>query len=379
VRTELFLREAAVMLQLDHPGLVGAFDAGECAYGRYLAMEYVPGESLSSRLRRDGLMPETDVVKIAVQTARALAYCARLGLTHRDVKPSNLLLTPDGAVKLCDFGLASLTSGAGDPARPYGSPGYASPEQLTTPTDVDERADIYGLGCTLWQMAVGRRPFSGPAKQAFDEAKTTDLPDPRFEGADISPRLAQVIRRMGRAERERRYRRWDECLLDLMLVEMGNPPFAAHLADARETTGGAAATDPLPQLSAAAETKSFSPTTQGYDDSPSASSASTLDPLEQTSPEAGADLPIATPLRSPRSWDRAVAFLAGAGLFGALAFALATFRHDDPVEKIRQRAHVLAENGRRDDAARWLREAAEIAPPDVAADLRAEADEIEKK
>jgi len=372
VRTELFLREAAVMLQLEHPGLVAAFDAGECAFGRYLAMEYVAGESLSARLRRDGVMAEAEAVKIATQVARALAYCARLGLTHRDVKPSNVLITTQGTVKLCDFGLAALTSGSGDVARPYGSPGYASPEQLTTPADVDERGDIYGLGCTLWQMVVGRRPFTGPAKQAFDEAKTTDLPDPRFEGADISPRLAQVIRRMGRAERERRYRRWDECLLDLMLVEKGNPPFSAHLADARESNSGGAASDPLPQLSAVADSVSAA-----AEDTASGASAAAA-PRERA-PEATEDIPVAVPMPARKSWDRTVAFLAGAGLFGAIAFAVASITHDDPVAQMRARAHELAASGRADDAARCLREAAEIAPPDVAADLRSEADEIEKK
>jgi serine/threonine protein kinase len=379
VRTELFLREAAVMLQLDHPGLVAAFDAGECAYGRYLAMEYVAGESLSARLRRDGVMAEAEAVKIAVQAARALAYCARLGLTHRDIKPSNVLITPQGTVKLCDFGLAALSSGSGDPARPYGSPGYASPEQLTTPTDVDERGDIYGLGCTLWQMVVGRRPFTGPAKQAFDQAKTTDLPDPRFEGADISPRLAQVIRRMGRAERERRYRRWDECLLDLMLVEKGNPPFSAHLADARESNSAGAASDPLPQLSAVAPPPVATPLPATETAGDSASAASAVAPSRETPPAPADDIPVAVPMPARRSWDRTVAFLAGAGLFGAIAFAVASITHDDPVAQMRTKAHELAASGRADDAARCLREAAEIAPPDVAADLRSEADAIEKK
>jgi serine/threonine-protein kinase len=372
IRTELFLREAAVMLQLDHPGLVGAFDAGECAYGRYLAMEFVPGESLSARLRRDGAMPEADALKVAIQAARALAYCARLGLTHRDVKPSNVLVSPDGTVKLCDFGLAALSSGSGDPARPYGSPGYASPEQLTTPADVDERGDIYGLGCTLWQMVVGRRPFSGPAKQAFDDAKTTDLPDPRFEGADVSPRLAQVIRRMGRAERERRYRRWDECLLDLMLVEKGNPPFAAHLSDAREMTSAGAASDPLPLLSSVPVAAPLDESDAG-----SGSGGPTAAPPSDSSVATPDDV-AARPV-SRKRWDRTVAFLAGAGLFGALAFAVASISRPDPVARMRERAHELADTGRAEDAARCLREAAEIAPPDIAADLRWEADAIEKK
>lgn len=239
-RVELFLREAAVMLQLAHPGLVRALDAGDCPHGRFLVLELVRGESLAALVRRTGPLPEKEAIRVALQIARALSYCARLGLTHRDVKPSNLLTDASGRVRLCDFGLAALSYGV-DPARPYGSPGYAAPEQISNPTSIDERVDIYALGCTLWHLVVGRRAFQGSPKQVFDLQKTQDLTDPRFEGADVSPRLAQVIRRMGRADRDRRYRRWDECILDLMLVENGNPPFSAHLAEALEPGSPAAA------------------------------------------------------------------------------------------------------------------------------------------
>jgi eukaryotic-like serine/threonine-protein kinase len=237
-RIELFLREAAAMLQLSHPGLVRALDAGDCTHGRFLVLELVRGESLAALVRRNGPLAEKEAIRVGLQVARALSYCARLGLTHRDVKPSNLLTDASGRVRLCDFGLAALSFGA-DPARPYGSPGYAAPEQISNPTSVDERVDIYALGSTLWHLVVGRRPFQGTPKQVFELQRAQDLTDPRFEGADISPRFAQVIRRMGRALRERRYRRWDECILDLMLVENGNPPFSAHLAEALEPGGAA--------------------------------------------------------------------------------------------------------------------------------------------
>ena len=241
-RVELFLREAAAMLQLSHPGLVRALDAGDCAHGRFLVLELVRGESVADRVRRAGPLPEKDTVRLALQVARALSYCARLGLAHRDVKPSNLLLDEAGQARLCDFGLATLADGS-DPARPYGSPGYAAPEQIARRTLTDERVDIYSLGCTLWHAAVGRRPFQGNPKQAFEQQKSQDLADPRFEGADVSPGFAQVIRRMGRADPDRRYRRWDECILDLLLVERGNPPFSAHIADALAAGGAARAAE----------------------------------------------------------------------------------------------------------------------------------------
>jgi serine/threonine protein kinase len=346
-RTELFLREAAAMLQLDHEGLVHALDAGECAYGLYLVMELVPGESLAARLRREGPVPEDEALRIAICVARALAYCARLSLNHRDVKPSNVLLADDGRVKLCDFGLAALAS-ASDLARPYGSPGYASPEQLATPTDVDERADVYGLGCTLWHMVVGRRPFAGMTKQAFEEARTTDLPDPRFEGADVSDRLAQVIRRMGRADRTRRYRRWDECLLDLMLVERGNPPFATTIAEARSA---ALAEDAAPQ-----------------EPFPAAEPAPTP-PAEVLPP------PETAPARFA-AWRLVVA--ACLAVSAVLSFLLA-FAEPSPVAELCRNARALAAEGRADEAARCLRAAARIASAADARTLADAADAIEKK
>ena len=392
-RTELFLREAAVMLQLDHPGLVRAFDAGECAYGLYLVMELVSGETLASRIRREGPIPELESIGIALQVARALAYCARLGLNHRDVKPSNLLLGHDGRVKLCDFGLAALASAA-DPARPYGSPGYASPEQLTTPTDVDERADIYGLGCTVWHMVVGRRPFVGPAKAAFDHARETDLPDPRFEGADISTRLAQVVRRMGRAGREHRYRRWDECLLDLMLVEAGNPPFAAHLADARDRSMPVTDEMPLPGTGtdgAADEGEAGSaeqPGTATITGSVPHAPPPAPPPAApaQTAPVAAEQAisqvrraplpPPADPETKRGSW---IVLVAAAATASAIAFAIGFASHPDATAKLCERARTMAGQGDPSVAARCLRDAALLSAPEDARRLRWQADAIEKK
>lgn len=350
-RTELFLREAAVMLQLDHPGLVGATDAGECAYGRYLVMEHVAGESLTARLRNEGRLAEVDAVRVAIQVARALAYCARLGLTHRDVKPGNVLFAADGSAKLCDFGLAALSSGD-DAARPYGSPGYAAPEQIASPGDVDERADIYGLGCTLWQMVVGCRPFAGPAAEALAQARTKDLPDPRTEGASVSAGVAQVIRRMGRADRSKRYRRWDEALLDLMLVEKGNPPLAAHLADHAAPAIAApvrAAPRPAPVA-------------------PQPAPVAEMVPMD--------DEILPAPAR-PR--PRMLTFALLAALTACIGYAVGSATRPDPADPMIERARSLAYMGRAHEAVSALREAARLAPSDMAAKLRWEADVIEKK
>ncbi|MCG3133484.1 MAG: Serine/threonine-protein kinase PknD [Planctomycetes bacterium] len=371
-RMELFLREAAVMLQLSHPGLVGAVDAGDAPCGRYLVLELVRGESLAAIVRRDGPMPEKEVLRVGLQVARALAYCARLGLTHRDVKPSNLLRDPTGRVRVCDFGLAALSSG-GDPARPYGSPGYAAPEQITNPTSVDERVDIYALGCTLWHLAVGRRPFSGQAKEVFEQQRANDIPDPRYEGGDVTPRFAQVLRRMGRAQRDRRYRKWDECILDLMLVEQGNPPFAAALAEAQEpgsraladsppdgtepsARGAAGAGSPASATSGMSATRGMSDTGRAADAPRAGAPAFPFPPIEYR----GAPAP-ATPAFVRRLGPHATPILTGsvAVLGIVLGLAAASFTHRSPRAEFELRAVALRDAGRPDEAARLLRSAAE--------------------
>lgn len=345
-RTELFLREAAMMLQVDHPNLLRALDAGECEYGHYLVLPLIEGQNLAGRVRRKGPLTEEDALFVAIEAARALRYCARGGLTHRDVKPSNLLESPDGRILLCDFGLAALHDD--DSGRPYGSPGFASPEQILTPDDVDERADIYGLATTLWCLVVGKRPFQGDARTSFEAARDNDLSDPRMEGADISPRLARVIRRMGRCERDRRYRSWDECLLDLELVERGNPPLAAQLSEALGT-------DHVP-----AEEPPPAPAPAPTDDVP-AEAGDALAPRTQSAPFPRLMLTIACVLT----------LLVG----GLVTFAVSR----SPADELEARARALAASGRAKEAATALRNAAELLGGDEGERLRRLAEELVRR
>jgi len=385
-RVELFLREAAMMLQLDHPALLRALDAGECNYGPYLILPVVSGRNLAIRVRRDGPMREKDALGVALEIGRALRYCKRGGLIHRDVKPSNILEDQDGHLRLCDFGLAALQTG--DAGRAYGSPGFAAPEQLFTPDDVDERADIYGLGCTLWCLVVARRPFQGGPKESFDAARTTDLSDPRVEGADISPRFAQVIRRMARADRDRRYRNWDECLLDLMLVEAGNPPMAAHLADAfavareeQELSVARLAGDIVaPVVAPASESLSQATGGSSSDGQPSDGPFPDLAP-KPTNPasEPGHD-DVLPPSRPPHSAMMHLAFVVAIGI--ALTAALVTgaeLLRETPAVMLERRARDLVDQGRKDDAIRALRRAADLFEPEEAAHLLDVALEIERR
>lgn len=391
-RTELFLREAAVMLELEHPSLVRAIDAGESAYGLYLVMELVDGRSLASVVRERGPLAEADAVKIAVQVARALAFCAKLGLTHRDVKPSNLLVDREGRVKLCDFGLTALENDS--KSRPYGSPGYAAPEQIAHPLEVDERVDMYALGCTLWHLVVGRRAFPGKPRDAFELQRKLDLPDPRFEGADISPGLAQTIRRMGRRNPSERYRRWESCLLDLMLVQRGNPPFAAHLAEALHAgvdeepsppDVGVGVPDRQEAVSDASDSRAVLPPPTQPPERPTVAPENAVprDPFAaRVAPPADDDVPVVTPLtqsRSSAAFERNARLFAGvalATLAVALGFFLSSLTRSTVEGQLTTRARALAADGHPAEAAAALRAAAKLLPPEKARELRLLADQL---
>ena len=162
---ERFEREAAALSQLSHPNLVHIISRGREGDTYYLVMEYVDGESLRSRLRREGPLPLGDAVAIADQVAAGLAAAHAAGVLHRDIKPENILLASTGTAKLSDFGIARLV-GADEPDRQQstsshrrmGSAPYMAPEQTGGSGSEDHRADLYALGVTLYEMLTGQLP-----------------------------------------------------------------------------------------------------------------------------------------------------------------------------------------------------------------------------
>ena len=158
-----FRHEAQVAARLEHPHIVPVYDLGEENERPYFAMEFLEGENLAQRVERDGPVPERQVLVWAQQLLEALAYCHAQGIVHRDIKPQNIFLRPDGRAVLVDFGLVKLWN-PNDPRtqtvmRGLGTPEYAPPEQYDTQSGhTDPRSDIYSLGATLYHALTGQAP-----------------------------------------------------------------------------------------------------------------------------------------------------------------------------------------------------------------------------
>jgi serine/threonine protein kinase len=200
-----FAREMAVIGAVDSPYVVRALDAGVHDGQQYLVMELVQGRDLGLILKARRQLSIADACEIARQAALGLAAIAARGLMHRDIKPSNLFLCDDGIVKLLDLGLARRIEIDDDESQltatlqVLGTPDYVSPEQVRQEA-VDIRADVYSLGCTLYQMLAGRPPFAAPVCRTYAEKLMAhrDMPPPSLRAlrSDIPPALEKLVERM---------------------------------------------------------------------------------------------------------------------------------------------------------------------------------------
>ena len=174
-----FVQEARSAAALEHPNLCSIHEVGESEDGLlFLAMPLYRGETLRTRLARDGALPPDQAIDITRQLARGLAAAHAAGIVHRDLKPANVMILPDGLVKVLDFGLARahalggpVTGGA------LGTPAYMAPEQIRA-EPVDVRTDLWALGVVLYEMVTGRKPFRGEHDASLAHAIVYDAPDP---------------------------------------------------------------------------------------------------------------------------------------------------------------------------------------------------------
>jgi serine/threonine protein kinase len=224
-----FRQEAQSTAKLKHPGIVQVYDAGEHEGLAYLVLEFVAGCTVAELLDRKGRLVEKHALLIAEGVALALAYAwNEAGIIHCDIKPANVIIDEDGAIKLGDLGLArsiGLTAAARDKELFEGTPNYASPEQVRADPDLDCRADIYSLGAMLYHLTTGRLPFGRTDDDEIMENQLSGfLLDPMDVQADLSPGMACLIEKMMIKDRALRCASWDEVQADIEEVKQGRPP-----------------------------------------------------------------------------------------------------------------------------------------------------------
>ena len=208
-----FQRERFLLAQLTHPNLVAAYDAGESDGLQYFVMEFVDGMSFATLVKELGTLPLVEACEMIRQAAVALQHIHEHGLVHRDVKPSNLLLTPSGAVKVIDLGLARVEPGPAQDGsiitnlQTLGTFDYIAPEQCEDSHSVDIRADIYSLGCTLYELLTGQAPFAafGSVVMKIRAHALEPITPIQQRRPDVPVQLAPVIQRMLAKDRKDRF------------------------------------------------------------------------------------------------------------------------------------------------------------------------------
>lgn len=196
------LREARAIASLTHPNIAAVYDVLEIDDVLYIVMEFVEGETLSTRLQ-GGPLPLDQALGLAMQLASTLEFAHARGIVHRDLKPGNLIVTADGTLKVLDFGLARVDAGGAAVIQTMtqhtysgqmaGTPGYSAPEQLLG-AETDHRADIYAAGVVLFEMLTGRRAFTAPGHlERLAAAVSGDVPSPRTIDASIPMAVEEVV------------------------------------------------------------------------------------------------------------------------------------------------------------------------------------------
>jgi len=200
VRTERFLREIQIAAKLTHPHILTLIDSGEAGNDLlYYVMPYVKGESLRARLDRERQLPVDESLRITRDVAAALSHAHNQGVVHRDIKPENILLDESGEAMVADFGIArALTvatdSGVTESGVAVGTPEYMSPEQAAASATVDQRSDIYSLGCVLYEMLAGHPPFGGETPQEVMARHALDpVPSLKAARSGVPPGVERAL------------------------------------------------------------------------------------------------------------------------------------------------------------------------------------------
>jgi serine/threonine protein kinase len=228
-----FHKEGMAAAQLNHPNIVQAYDVGEAGGFHYFVMEYVEGHTLYDVLQQHKVFSETEALQVILQIAKALEHSHRQGFIHRDVKPKNIMITPEGTVKLADMGLAraaeDMQAAQAEAGKAFGTPYYISPEQIRGEIDIDFRADIYSLGATLYHLVTGQVPFEAPTPAGVMHRHLRDpLVPPDHINTSLSAGMGEIVEVMMAKDRNRRYASTSDLIIDIEAVLNGQVPQHAH-------------------------------------------------------------------------------------------------------------------------------------------------------
>lgn len=229
---ERFIVESKASAKLHHENIVTIYAFGETNNLPYFAMEYIPGSTLRTIVNKTGTLSIEDTLSYSIQVASALEHINENGIVHRDIKPSNIIVTEKGIAKVIDLGLAKdyiqpQDDGLTQTGVTLGTFDYISPEQAIDPRNVDIRADIYSLGCTMFFMLIGKAPFADKvANEKLRSHQSDTTPDIRLLRPKIPERLADIVMRCMAKDPDRRYKNPQELSRDLYIAaeEQGMQP-----------------------------------------------------------------------------------------------------------------------------------------------------------
>jgi serine/threonine protein kinase len=213
-----FFQEARAVAKLNHPNIVQGIDVGESNGVHYFTMEYIDGPSLDAVVKQNGPLSEDAAIDIIIQSSKALEHAYKNNLVHRDIKPTNIMVTKDNIVKVCDLGLAlMITRETTEQKRVImGTPSYISPEQASGDPNVDIRSDIYSLGATFYYIMTGRPPFDGStASEVIKKHITETIVPPNAKNTEISEWTNDIIMKMMAKKRDERYQTPIELIKEL--------------------------------------------------------------------------------------------------------------------------------------------------------------------